>query len=50
SDYFVESLGLGQHYDAMGKGVIDTRDVVYFLSVISIFLLLTRTAISSRRW
>ncbi len=50
SDYWVESLGLGQHYDAMGKGVIDTRDVVYFLSVISIFLLLTRTAISSRRW
>ncbi len=50
SDYFVESLGLSQHYDAMGKGVIDTRDVVYFLSVISIFLLLTRTAISSRRW
>lgn len=50
SDYFVESLGLGQHYDAMGKGVIDTRDVVYFLSVISIFILLSRTAISSRRW
>ncbi len=50
SDYFVESLGLGQHYDDMSKGVIDTRDVVYFLSVISIFILLTRTAISSRRW
>lgn len=50
SDYVVESLGLGAHYSAMGKGVIDTRDVVYFLSVISIFILLTRTAISSRRW
>jgi len=50
ADYLVESLGLSAHYDAMGKGVIDTRDVVYFLSVISIFLLLTRTAISSRRW
>lgn len=50
SDYIVESLGLSEHYNAMGKGVIDTRDVVYFLSIISLFILLTRTAISSRRW
>lgn len=50
SDYLVESLGLGAHYNAMGKGVIDTRDVIYFLSVISLFILLTRTALSSRRW
>lgn len=50
NDYLVESLGLSAHYDAMGKGVIDSRDVVYFLSVIAIFILFTRTALSSRRW
>lgn len=50
NDYFVESLGLNAHYNSMGKGVIDSRDVVYFLSVISFFILLTRTALSSRRW
>jgi ABC-2 type transport system permease protein len=50
NDYLVESLGLSSHYDAMGKGVIDTRDVVYFLSVISLFILLTRNAVMSRRW
>jgi ABC-2 type transport system permease protein len=50
NDYFVESLGLGAHYDAMGKGVIDSRDVVYFLSVISLFIVFTRTALASRRW
>lgn len=50
NDYFVESLGLNAHYNAMGKGVLDSRDVVYFLSVISLFLLLTRTSIASRRW
>src|SRR4051812_22302845 len=33
SDYLVESFGLSAHYDAMGKGVIDSRDVVYFLSI-----------------
>ncbi len=50
NDYLVESFGLSAHYDAMGKGVIDTRDVVYFLSLISAFILFTRTALSSRRW
>lgn len=50
NDYLVESFGLSAHYDAMGKGIIDTRDVVYFLSLISAFILFTRTALSSRRW
>jgi len=50
NDYFVESLGLGSHYNSMGRGVIDSRDVIYFLSVISLFILFTRTALSSRRW
>ncbi len=49
-DYIIASLGLNSHYDAMGKGVIDSRDVIYFLSVISLFILSTRTALSSRRW
>jgi ABC-2 type transport system permease protein len=50
NDYVVESLGLGAHYNSMGKGVIDSRDVIYFLSIISLFILFTRTALSSRRW
>ena len=50
NDYLVESLGMSAHYDAMSKGVLDTRDVVYFLSLISVFILFTRTALSSRRW
>ncbi len=50
NDYLVESFGLSAHYDAMGKGVIDSRDVVYFLSLISAFILFTRTALSARRW
>lgn len=50
NDYLVESFGLSAHYDAMGKGVIDSRDVVYFLSMIAAFVLFTRTALSSKRW
>lgn len=50
NDYLIESFGLSAHYDAMGKGVVDTRDVVYFVTVITAFLLFTRTALSARRW
>lgn len=50
NDYVVESLGLSAHYDAMGKGVIDTRDVVYFLSIITLFIVFTRTVLAARRW
>jgi ABC-2 type transport system permease protein len=38
----VLSLGMIDHYSAMSRGVIDTRDLVYFAAVILIFLLLTK--------
>jgi ABC-2 type transport system permease protein len=50
NDYLVENLGLSAHYNAMGKGVVDSRDVVYFLSVIALFIAFTKTALSSRKW
>ena len=49
-DYLVELLGMSSHYSSMGKGVLDTRDIIYFLSVIVIFILLTKTAVESRKW
>jgi ABC-2 type transport system permease protein len=50
NDFIVEQLGIDAHYVSMSKGVIDTRDVVYFLSVITAFLLFTKTALSARKW
>lgn len=44
------NLGINAHYLSMSRGVIDTRDVIYFLSVIFIFLFMTRTVIESRKW
>jgi len=44
------NLGIHAHYISMSRGVIDTRDVVYFLSLIFIFLFSTRTVIESRKW
>ncbi len=41
ADYYIEMLGIDFHYWSISRGVIDTRDIVYFLSLISFFLLLT---------
>jgi ABC-2 type transport system permease protein len=43
-------LGINFHYLSMSRGVIDTRDLIYFLSLIGIFTLLTKTRIESRKW
>ncbi|MBX2909242.1 MAG: gliding motility-associated ABC transporter permease subunit GldF [Chitinophagales bacterium] len=50
NDFIVEQLGIDAHYASMSKGVIDTRDLVYFFSVIAGFLLFTKTALSARKW
>jgi ABC-2 type transport system permease protein len=47
---FITSLGINAHYISMSRGVIDTRDVIYFISLIAVFLLLTRTVLESRKW
>lgn len=49
-DDFIISLGINDHYKSLSRGVIDTRDVVYFLSVMAIFLFFTKTSIESRKW
>lgn len=46
----INQLGIQYHYDALGKGLIDARDLVYFFSVGFIFLLFTKLVISSRSW
>ena len=50
SDYLVEQFGLFSHYESIGRGIVDTRDVVYFLSIITLFTLFTRTSLASRKW
>ncbi len=50
ADLFVRSLGMSYHYESISRGVIDTRDVIYFASVIALFLLATRIVLQSRKW
>ena len=43
-------LGLNQHFQSMMRGVIDTRDLVYYASVVFLFLYLTVRTVESRKW
>ena len=47
---FIKQLGLLEHYESLSRGLIDSRDVVYFLSVIFILLSLTKLILGSRKW
>jgi ABC-2 type transport system permease protein len=38
ADYYIEMLGIDFHYQSISRGVLDTRDIIYFFSVIFIFL------------
>jgi len=49
-DLLIQSLGMNAHYTSMSRGVIDTRDVLYFGSLVAIFLLLTKVRLESRKW
>lgn len=47
---FLEESGILYHYNNLSKGLIDVRNVLYFLSVISVMLMLTKLKLSSRKW
>lgn len=46
----IEKLGINYHYNAISRGVIDTRDVLYFISLISLFLFGSKLSLQSRKW
>jgi len=43
-------LGLGTHFESVSRGVIDSRDLIYYLSVIGFFLFLNTLSLESRKW
>jgi ABC-2 type transport system permease protein len=47
---FVKQLGILYHYQALSKGLIDSRDVIYFVSVGACMLLISKTVLSARSW
>ncbi|HSG68471.1 MAG TPA: gliding motility-associated ABC transporter permease subunit GldF [Bacteroidales bacterium] len=47
---FISSLGIFAHYESISRGVVDSRDIIYFISIIAFFLMLTRFSLASRKW
>ncbi len=50
ADGFISKMGIAHHYDSISRGVLDSRDVIYFLSIIFVFIVATLTSLSKRKW
>ncbi|PWV54368.1 gliding motility-associated ABC transporter permease subunit GldF [Chitinophaga sp. S165] len=50
ADYYLQMAGIKFHYTSISRGVIDSRDIIYFLSVIGLMLYLTRLSLQRRIW
>ena len=50
TDDLVQSIGMDYHYNALSRGVLDTRDLVYFGSIITVFLAGATLSLGRRRW
>ncbi len=46
----IKQLGLVEHYQSLGRGLIDSRDVIFFGTVILVMLSLTKLNLSIRQW
>lgn len=47
---FLSFIGTDTHFEALSRGVIDSRDVIYYLSMIAISLTIATVALNSRKW
>ncbi len=49
ADYYIEMLGIDFHYRSISRGVIDSRDLIYFFSLLFLFLYLTFRQLALRQ-
>lgn len=49
-DTVIQYLGIQIHYASMSRGVLDTRDIIYFISLAAMFILFTKTSMEGRKW
>ena len=47
---WIKQLGILYHYESMSKGLVDSRDLVYFFSVMGLIVLFAKTVLGSRQW
>lgn len=49
-EYFLQGLSISRHYKSMSRGVIDTRDMIYFISLTVILIMSTKLKLQTRKW
>jgi ABC-2 type transport system permease protein len=49
-DEYVIRIGISEHYKSISRGVLDIRDVIYFMAVVALFNEATRLHLKSRKW
>jgi ABC-2 type transport system permease protein len=45
----IRQLGIDSHYSSMSRGVVDSRDLIYFTSVVFAFIYMTKSVLSSQK-
>lgn len=50
STRIAEYLSTNYHFENLARGVIDSRDVIYYLSLIGVCLVVTQSSLAARRW
>lgn len=50
TDDLVQAIGIQYHYNSISRGVLDTRDLIYFLSLTAAFMAATVLSLGRRRW
>ncbi len=49
-DDLIQQLGIDYHYDYISRGVLDTRNLLYFFSISAFFIALTLVSLERRKW
>jgi ABC-2 type transport system permease protein len=49
-DPILQFLSISTHYSSISRGIIDSRDIIYFISFNAIFIVLTKMVIERRKW
>ncbi len=49
-DYILQQMGMAFHYNNINQGLLDSRDIIYFISIVVFFLFLCYYSLESRRW
>ena len=50
TEFFLQEFSINRHYLSISRGVVDTRDLVYFIGVSFVFIMFTKFKLQSKRW